>query len=648
MQLRGHQIGQYRILNLLKKGGMGEIYLAEEEQLRRQVAIKIIWTDVSHYDDPQKAREAIRLFLREAQTLAQFDHQHILPIFSSGESDFQGVSFMYLVMPYRSEGSLSDWLQRNNYFERISIWDVDHILQQAADALQHAHDLNIIHQDVKSSNFLVHGKAQFLSQLTLQLADFGIARFMTTTSKSQEVRGTPLYMAPEQWDNHPLPATDQYALAIMVYELLTGQSPFPGTNRNQLWHQHFHTQPPPPSTINHSLPQNLDAIILKALAKAPEDRFASVTTFGDTFRQAILYSNHSPTLRTRSLVAEAISPPHPVPPLERTVPVHYRPPSPPSDPPRRHWGIKFLLLSLVLILLVTSGGLLYMTRAYQQGVISGLTATAMSQSAAHNLTVSGNQTETTNANANAATTVSAQETSTANTTSANATATQASLMQTAVAKTATVTRINADNATATTWAGITTGSGTLIFDDSLQSPNAKSNWDVSVSGHSDNSCSFSNSQYHASVNQTQDSIQPCFAQSTDFTNCTYQVMMTIISGSQGGMVLHGNETNGTFYYFYIDTNGSFGLALYNHDVFQTTLTTNYSAAIYKGLGQANLLTAGIVNNTFSLYVNKTLLTTFPDNQSDQSIFGHGQIGVAAEAIGGQTDVAFTNAQVWQK
>ena len=115
MQLRDFRIGQYRILNLLKKGGMGEIYLAEEEQLLRQVAIKIIWTDVSHYDDPHKAREAIRLFLREAQTLAQFDHQHILPIFSSGESSFQGVSFMYLVMPYRAEGSLSDWIRNNNY-----------------------------------------------------------------------------------------------------------------------------------------------------------------------------------------------------------------------------------------------------------------------------------------------------------------------------------------------------------------------------------------------------------------------------------------------------------------------------------------------------------------------------------------------------
>jgi len=643
MQLRGHQIGQYRILNLLKKGGMGEVYLAEEEQLLRQVAIKVIWTDVSHYDDPHKAREAVRLFLREAQTLAQFDHQHILPIFSSGESDFQGVSFMYLVMPYRSEGSLSDWLRNNNYIEHISIWDVDHILQQAAAALQYAHDLNIIHQDVKSSNFLVHGKTQFLSQLTLQLADFGIARFMTTTSRTQEVRGTPLYMAPEQWDNHPLPATDQYALAVMVYELLTGQSPFQGNNRNQLWHQHFHTQPPPPSSINQSIPKNLDAVILKALAKAPEDRFASVATFADAFRQAILNSNHSPTFRTRTLVADAISPPHPVPPLERTIPILYHPNSLPPDPPRRGWSKILLLLSLVLVfvLLVASGGMLYLTRAYQQGVISDLTATAMSQTTAHNKTLNANQANT--ANANATNTVFAQESSTAN---AYATATQTSLMQTTVAKNATATKVASDNITATAWAGII--SGTLIFNDSLQDANSNSNWDASVGGPNDNTCSFSNGQYHASVKQTQNSLQPCFAQNTDFTNCTYQVMMTIISGNQGGILFHGNETTGTFYYFYINTNGSFGLAIYNHDVFQTTLTSNPSSAILTGLGKVNLLTVRIVNNTFDLYANKIPLTSYTDDQSDQSTFGHGQIGVAAEAIGGLTDVAFTNAEVWQK
>src|SRR5439155_17444161 len=119
------------------------------------------------------------------------------------------------------------------------------IVRQAASALQYAHNQKIIHQDVKPSNFLIQGEAEEVSQLNLQLADFGVAKLMTTTSESQTIRGTPDYMAPEQWEGRPVAATDQYALAVMAYELLTGRPPFVGSNQQQMWHQHSFVEPIP-------------------------------------------------------------------------------------------------------------------------------------------------------------------------------------------------------------------------------------------------------------------------------------------------------------------------------------------------------------------------------------------------------------------
>ncbi len=287
MQLEGQQFGQYRFMRLLRTGGMSEVYLADDERLHRRVAIKVIWTDTSRYADPDEAKEAARLFLREAQAIAQLDHMYILPVYDSGEESIHGISFMYMVMPFRHEGSFTDWLRKRGKSRLLSPWDIEPIVKQASSALQHAHDHQIIHQDVKPSNFLIHGNAEYPNQLNLQLADFGVAKFMTTTSESQTIRGTPTYMAPEQWNGHPIAATDQYALAVMTYELLIGRPPFVGHNQHQMWHQHCHVSPLPPSAINSNIPEDLDAVLLRALAKDPQDRFLSISEFAHAFGEAL-------------------------------------------------------------------------------------------------------------------------------------------------------------------------------------------------------------------------------------------------------------------------------------------------------------------------------------------------------------------------
>ncbi len=292
MLLEGQIFDQYRIVCQLKSGGMGEVYLADDTRLPRQIAIKVIRIDASRHSYRLAAQEATRLFLREAQAIARLDHLHILPLYGSGEKFINGMRLMYMVMPFRREGSLIEWLHKHGKSRVLSLWDVERIINQAASALQHAHNQQIIHQDVKPSNFLIQGNAVQANQLNLQLADFGGAKFMPKTSESQVIRGTPDYMAPEQWEGRPVPATDQYALAVMAYELLTGYLPFTGSNHEEMWHQHHFVDPEPPSSINPNIPEEIDDVLLQALSKNPVDRFGSIEIFARAFRQALETMNH--------------------------------------------------------------------------------------------------------------------------------------------------------------------------------------------------------------------------------------------------------------------------------------------------------------------------------------------------------------------
>ncbi len=284
---------------------MGEVYLAEDAPINRQVAIKVIRQEISPYPDESTVKEAARLFQREARAIAALDHPHILPLYDYGEGTINGAPFTYLVMPYRPEGSLTAWLRQRGSSELLQrmplhTQDVVDFIRQAAAALQHAHDRQIIHQDVKPANFLIRSDKENPDRPDLLLADFGVAKFSTATaSASHSIRGTPAYMAPEQLDGHPVAASDQYALAVMAYELLTGRPPFQGS-LSQIMYQHFQAQPSAPSTLNPQLPSDVDIVLLRALAKKPEDRFASVSAFARAFQEA-LQNTDAPTIANAGL-----------------------------------------------------------------------------------------------------------------------------------------------------------------------------------------------------------------------------------------------------------------------------------------------------------------------------------------------------------
>jgi WD40 repeat protein len=270
--LIGRQLGQYTILATLGSGGMATVYRAQQTSIRRDVAVKVIETKLT--DNP----EFIRRFEREAQTVAALDHPHILKVFDFGSQD----DLLYLVMELKTGGSLAARLKANG---KLNAEEVARYLDQIGAALDHAHGRGVIHRDLKPQNVLLDQSNNAI------LSDFGIARIagdMTRMTGSGMAMGTPAYMAPEQWYGRDVDArTDVYALTVMTYELLTGALPFTGDTPPALMYQHLNEQPPPIRRLRPDLPQSVEKVLIKGMAKRPEARFQSASEFASAFREAL-------------------------------------------------------------------------------------------------------------------------------------------------------------------------------------------------------------------------------------------------------------------------------------------------------------------------------------------------------------------------
>lgn len=264
----GQTVGDYRLLSWLGGGGFGHVYLAEPIHGGSHVAIKILQIRLTERDD-------LRTFLNEARTM-RLKHPHIVPLLDFGLSH---EDTPFLVMEYAPNGTLR---QRHPKGTRVPLHTAVTYATQMASALQYAHDAHLIHRDVKSANMLLRADD------TLLLSDFGIATAAHNTSSldaSPEVGGTVPYMAPEQLQGKPRPQTDQYALAVVVYEWLTGHCPFEGTIV-EIVLQHATKAPPSICQQVPTVPQEVEEVLFKALTKDPQQRFASIQAFADALRQA--------------------------------------------------------------------------------------------------------------------------------------------------------------------------------------------------------------------------------------------------------------------------------------------------------------------------------------------------------------------------
>lgn len=260
------QLGQYRLIKPLGTGGMGEVYLAEHRMLKRPCAIKLIHPDRA--GDPQ----VLARFEREVRTTARLSHWNTVEIFDYGRTE--DGTFFY-VMEYLPGLSLEELLQRHG---PLPAERVIHLLRQTCQGLREAHGIGLIHRDIKPGNLFAAQRGGLYD--VVKLLDFGMVKPVSEAPSvrlTQEgaISGTPLFMSPEQARGHSDldPRSDIYSLGAVAYALVTGRPPFDGTNPLEVMMAHVRDEAQRPSKHQAGIPADLERVILRCLAKKPEDRF---------------------------------------------------------------------------------------------------------------------------------------------------------------------------------------------------------------------------------------------------------------------------------------------------------------------------------------------------------------------------------------
>jgi Protein kinase domain len=328
----GTRFAGYQIESLLGRGGMGAVYLATHLRLRRRAALKVLFQELAA--DPG-FRER---FIEESHVAASLDHPNVIPIYDADEVD----GILFLAMRYVGGSDLKTMLDRRS---RLPPQEAAAIVAQAASALDAAHSAGLVHRDVKPANFLIEEPNGHL-----YLTDFGIAKLVGTAglTKTGSFLGTVDYCAPEQIEGKEVDArADVYALGCVLYQCLTGETPFPKDSEVAVIHAHLMESPPAVSSARSDVPEALDGVLRTALAKHPDSRFDTCTALADAVRDAFAGGETQRVVAPAAVRPVPALRPEPAPPTT-PLPSPTVPPTKIAAPrPRGKWPIRVLAAIVV-------------------------------------------------------------------------------------------------------------------------------------------------------------------------------------------------------------------------------------------------------------------------------------------------------------
>ena len=418
------RLGKYELLERLGQGGMGEVWKARDTQLRRFVAIKFLHANL------QSNADFVAHFMREAQFVASLHHPNIIQIHDFQLTDSRGTgAAAYMVMDYVEGGTLGDYIRatsRKGLFPSNA--DIVYLFTAISLALDYAHQKGMVHRDIKPANILLDKRATSKPMGEPILTDFGIAKLQGggATTVTHTAVGTPLYISPEQAKGQVAnERSDLYSLGVILYEIVTGITPFRGDNAIAIMMQHVNEMPTPPTLINPKISHALSEVVLRSIAKDPDARFPSASGMTTALAQALQVAvpsslskpdimrdqpGYNPLQPSRSLSDMASYPPtlaaSPAAPytpvgVQMNSPAAFTPaqanpplqsplvsPLPATQPQRRPRGLYIGLLVCVVLLLVGIGAftvprLLSQNNATTQNSSGSITFLA-SASAPHN------------------------------------------------------------------------------------------------------------------------------------------------------------------------------------------------------------------------------------------------------------------------
>jgi serine/threonine protein kinase len=589
--IEGLTLGRYELKRLIAHGGMAEVYLAYDRRVRRQVAIKVLYG---------RDESFVRRFEREARAVGALSHAHILPLYDFGEQR----PWYYLVMPYIEGGTLRDYLHKK---QRLTLLEAASFVDQIAGALQHAHDSGVIHRDVKPSNILLcpDGYAY--------LADFGLAKAMIGAEALTSIGaivGTPEYTAPEQSNGINDYRSDIYSLGVILYQMLTGQVPFTAESPVAVSLKHIQMEPTPPSHINSDIPQSIEAVILKALAKDPDARYQQAQELSTAYWKAL---HHEQLWTTDKLPAQVLletslsKENHAEEKRQNIIAISEKAPLPsmPGKTPLRL--NRTSLLALICLMLAVA-----------------VVPLSLGWQAAHTANIRPTQ--------SAQQVVTQQEDSTMTATAMAQATSQAQLQATLAAQ----SQVQAT-------AGITTslGAGQTLYANSMTTPGG--GWIDDGS-----QCYFSPQGYHVQTYRAHLEAW-CYSNQQQFSNAVITVQAQLLRGDTCGLIFRLNPSTRAFYVLEINKAGQYRFVKAsgsNPLNWLTLIDWTPSSAIHSGYNQINTFLVVASGPHFRFYINKQLIL---NNFTDPTPYPTGLLGllVGGDSPGG-SEAVFSNVWVFEK